>query len=255
MMKRLIRLATATAVVVILAAPPPDAIAQSAYTNPALKLAPKPSQSGSAKIRTATQRLPQPTPLPVSAVSSAPENSFAQASTQASTQAPNQAPDQRLAQAAVTAPASTLPGGASSLQETYQDWQVTCVQQAPTKRCVLSQQQIDPQSKQRVVVIEIGAIAADKIEGSLVLPFGLALDRGAVLQIDDGPIGQPLRFRTCLATGCIVAVSLDAATVAAMRKGTSLKIKLVSDAGQELPLTLPLKGFSEALARTTALAK
>ncbi len=37
--------------------------------------------------------------------------------------------------------APTLPGGASSLQETYQDWHVACQVADNAKRCVLVQQQ------------------------------------------------------------------------------------------------------------------
>ncbi len=36
-------------------------------------------------------------------------------------------------------------------------------------------------------------MAANKNEGFLMLPFGLALDAGVKLQIDDGGIGQPIR--------------------------------------------------------------
>lgn len=37
--------------------------------------------------------------------------------------------------------ASGLPGGASSLSETYRDWRVACVQDGTAKRCSLSQVQ------------------------------------------------------------------------------------------------------------------
>lgn len=36
---------------------------------------------------------------------------------------------------------STLPGGASSLQETYQDWQVACVMVDKGRTCTMAQQQ------------------------------------------------------------------------------------------------------------------
>ena len=54
----------------------------------------------------------------------------------------------------------------------------------------------------------------------MVLPFGLALDHGVVLQVDDGAPGPVLRFRTCLPAGCVVPLSSDAKLVAAARKGT-----------------------------------
>jgi invasion protein IalB len=158
------------------------------------------------------------------------------------------------AAAAPAAAASSLPGGASSLQETYQDWQVSCQQQAAGKRCSLSQQQADPQSRQRVLAIELVTVA-DRAEGLLVLPFGLALDKGVTLQIDDAAAGQPLRFRTCLPAGCLVPLAFDARMVASLRRGTAIKAKVTADDGRETTFTVSLKGLAPALDRTAALLR
>lgn len=159
----------------------------------------------------------------------------------------------QLAQAEATQPPSTLPGGASSLQETYDDWQVSCVQQAAGKRCAMSQQQMDQKSRQRVLAMEL-SVAGDKVEGVLVLPFGLALEKGAALQVDDGETGAAIPFRTCLPAGCIVPVSFDAAVLDALRKGTAVKVKVTADGGAETAFSISLKGFTGALDRTAALA-
>ncbi len=50
--------------------------------------------------------------------------------------------------------APSLPGGASSLQESYRDWRVTCRIAEATKRCALSQQQAR-QDGQRVLAIKL----------------------------------------------------------------------------------------------------
>jgi invasion protein IalB len=152
-------------------------------------------------------------------------------------------------------PASSLPGGASQIQETYRDWQVACVQQAQGKRCAATQVQLDPQSHQRVLDIEINESGPDKIAGVLLLPFGLALDRGATLQIDDGAPGQPLRFRTCIPAGCLIPLTFDAAYGAALRKATALKIKAVGDGGQDALFSVSLKGFGDALNRIGTLTQ
>ena len=161
---------------------------------------------------------------------------------------------QAAAPQAAAPAASPLPGGASSLQETYQDWQVACVQQGTGKRCALSQQQTDPQSRQRVLAVELTTVG-DKAEGLLVLPFGLALDKGVSLQIDDGPVGQPLRFRTCLPAGCLVPLSFDARTLASLRRGTVIKAKVATDDGRETTFSISLKGLAPALDRTAALLR
>ncbi|MGA2793927.1 MAG: invasion associated locus B family protein [Roseiarcus sp.] len=150
---------------------------------------------------------------------------------------------------------AALPGGANSLQETFENWTVACVLQDAAKRCALSQQQADQQSRQRVLAIELNAFSTDKVDGVLVLPFGLALDSGVTLQVDDAPAGPTLRFRTCLPVGCIVPLSFDARFVAALRKGAALKVNAFADGGKDAAFTVSLKGFPAALDRATALAK
>jgi len=152
-------------------------------------------------------------------------------------------------------PASTLPGGASSLQETYQDWSVSCVQQGAGKRCVLTQVQ-NQQNGQRVLAIELNAPAGNKVTGSAILPFGLALASGVILQVDDEAASAPsLAFRTCLPGGCIVPLSFDAPAIVALRAGAALQLKAVSDDGREIPFSISLKGFSTALDRVNTLSR
>jgi invasion protein IalB len=154
-----------------------------------------------------------------------------------------------------TAPTpSTLPGGATSINETYRDWSVACVQQGAGKRCAMSQVQTQ-QNGQRVLAIEISPPQGSSTTGALALPFGLALANGITLQIDDKPAMVPLRFRTCLPTGCIVPLSFDAAAIVALRAGTSLKVKATTDGGSEAPFTISLAGFAAALDRVAALAR
>ena len=148
-----------------------------------------------------------------------------------------------------------LPGGASSLQETYEDWSVVCAQPNGQKTCAMSQQQVDGRTRQRVVAIEQAAPSSAKVDGVLLLPFGLSFEQGVTLQVDEAAPGPALRVRTCLASGCLVPVSFDAKMIASLRKAASLKIKAISDTGQEVALALPVKGFGGALVRVIALTK
>jgi invasion protein IalB len=165
-----------------------------------------------------------------------------------------------LAAIALAAPvgaqtSGTLPGGANSVQETFENWIVACVQQGAAKHCALSQQQADQQSRQRVLAIELTASSPDAVAGTLLLPFGLALDSGVTLQIDDAPAGAPLRFRTCLPAGCLIPLSFDAARAATLRKGANLRVNAVADGGKDAVFTISLKGYPAALDRMIALAK
>ncbi|MBP2449070.1 invasion associated locus B family protein [Rhizobium leguminosarum] len=151
------------------------------------------------------------------------------------------------------ATASSLPGGASSLNETYKDWRVACSQQSAAKRCVLSQVQAQ-QDGQRVLAIELNPQSGNTVSGTLVLPFGLALEPGISFQIDEKPAMQPVRFRTCVPGGCLVAVAFDAPTLVALRAGTVLKLKAVADGGAAVPFSISLQGFATALDRVGTLS-
>ena len=148
-----------------------------------------------------------------------------------------------------------LPGGANLLQEAHGDWRVACAQQNGTKVCALSQQQTDKDTRQLLLAIELNATAADTAEGTLILPFGLALERPVTLQIDEVSAGHALHVRTCLPVGCLVGLSFDQTMVALLRKGTVLTVKATADGGRETAFKISLNGFSGALDRTAALAR
>jgi invasion protein IalB len=147
-----------------------------------------------------------------------------------------------------------LPGGATALSETFNDWQVVCAVQGATKRCAAKQEQISQQNKQLVLAVELIPVATeDKVDGVALLPFGLALDSGVTLQVDESPAATPRRFRTCVPGGCVLPLSFDAHTLAQLRAGSVLKAKVAIDGGQDATLSISLKGLSAALDRTAAL--
>jgi invasion protein IalB len=146
-----------------------------------------------------------------------------------------------------------LPGGASSLTETYQDWTVTCRIADEAKICAMSQQQTR-QDGQRILTMEVRNSVNGAASGVLLLPFGLALDAGVKLQVKDGASLPPLPFSTCLPVGCVVPLKFDADTIAALRGGPSLSITArAHDSTQEVPLSLSLSGFAAALDRLNSL--
>ena len=148
----------------------------------------------------------------------------------------------------------TLPGGATQVQETYGDWRVTCVLQNGQKVCTLTQQQADKDSRQLVLGIELKTTSAGKAQGTIVLPFGLAVDKPIILQFDEG-LSQTTHFRTCVPVGCLVALTFDSAVVSSLKKGTTLNVKATGEGGQEAMFKVSLKGFAGAFDRTEALTK
>ena len=150
---------------------------------------------------------------------------------------------------------STLPGGATQVQETHGDWRVTCAQPGGRKVCTLSQQLSDPNSRQLVIGIELKAMTSDKADGTMVMPFGLAVDKPVSLQVDDSGPAMTRTFRTCVPIGCLVDVTLDGTTLAALKKGKALHVKALADGGKETAFNISLNGFGSALERTAALSK
>ena len=158
--------------------------------------------------------------------------------------------------------AANAPSSASALKEMHGDWSVTCADrvqgQAHAKACVVSQTQIDPKSHQRVVTLEIAPsiTPAGETAATVLMPFGLVLDRGVALQIGDAAVGAPARFQTCLPVGCVVQLRLDAKTLTMMRNGTSIKmVGVAASDGRRMLFTLPLAGLGAAVDRAVSLAK
>jgi len=148
----------------------------------------------------------------------------------------------------------TLPGGASSLAETYGDWRVACRIAGTARSCSMMQQQVR-QDGQRVVTIELQTAPGNALAGSLVLPFGLDLAAGATLRIDEQPAGAPLPFRTCLPSGCEARVGFDAKTITALRAGTKLQITTkTADSAQDFAIAISLNGFTAAADRLKAIS-
>jgi len=160
-----------------------------------------------------------------------------------------------LALPAVAQQAVTLPGGASAVTETHGDWTVRCQVRQPEGRvaCLVQQEQVDNQSRQRLMAVEV-VPSADGLLGTLILPFGLNLDQGVSLSVDDGQPLPTLRFRTCLPAGCMVALNFAADMVAALQGGTALKVAAIADGGAPTPFSVSLTGFASALARAKELS-
>lgn len=150
------------------------------------------------------------------------------------------------------AAAPLLPGGASSLQESYEDWTVTCRIVETRKLCALAQQQVQ-ENGQRVLAIEVGQGEKGALAATLVLPFGLLLEAGVTLAVDDKPEGEKLAFRTCIPAGCLVPATLDAPLQDVLRTGKALKLSARTVDGQPAPFSISLKGFGAAADRLATL--
>ena len=166
-----------------------------------------------------------------------------------------------VANSAMADNAPTLPGGANAISEMHGDWTVRCGIAAPpdgsagTSVCTVSQQQLDKATKRRVLFIGLSASEDGGVKGSLVMPFGLTLDSGVTLQVDDGPITAAVHFKTCIPAGCVIPLEWPTATVKALRTAQKLKAVAQNENGQPALFSISMTGFASALDRASALVK
>lgn len=151
----------------------------------------------------------------------------------------------------------TLPGGASSLQETYDDWRVACLQNKENEGhiCSLSQTQRRQGDGARILSMELVVDGDDeRVKGRLILPFGLRLADGATLRIDEQDDVVPVSFSTCLKVGCIVPLSFTGERLAALRQGDRMNVETAAiNNDQPFVFQVSLKGFAAALDRVIEL--
>ncbi|WP_051228653.1 invasion associated locus B family protein [Pleomorphomonas oryzae] len=150
-----------------------------------------------------------------------------------------------------------LPGGASSLSETHEDWTVRC-QMASQKDaakpvCAVVQTQVTPQGQQ-VISVEL-RVSPQGLKGALIMPFGLAINRPVSLSIDEEGQPVPESFTTCIPAGCVVPIEIDRGMLSAMRGGAVMKVSAFTVDDQKLSLPVSLKGFSAAADRISELVR
>jgi invasion protein IalB len=164
--------------------------------------------------------------------------------------------NQKFAAQSAAVPAGQLPNGASSISETYGDWTVNCRLVEGQKQCLLVQAQGDTQTKQRIFEIQLRTPKDGKTEGTILMPFGLKLESGAILSLDDKDLGQGLRFSTCTPQGCLLPLSLQTVTIEAIKKGKTLTVASLNlNNGEVVAFKISLEGFAAASARTAELAR
>jgi invasion protein IalB len=148
--------------------------------------------------------------------------------------------------------APTEPAQSGALNEVHGDWTVLCT--ASPRHCSLAQQLLDRTSRRPVLTLGFNLAPQHGLDGLLVMPLGLALAAGVTIQVDTGPLADPLVFHTCAPTGCPLALTLSGATVETLLTAKTLRIGAVGDDGQPRIFTVNMTGFGSALERVRALA-
>jgi invasion protein IalB len=121
-----------------------------------------------------------------------------------------------------------------------------------TKYCEVFQQlsikKKDGKAAQRLIEFAVGYPPDKKgqARGVFILPLGTLLIQDTVVSID-GKAAFTFRVRYCDASGCVAVLDLPDATMAAIRKGKQMTVKLAAQNGQEIDINMQLEGFGAAL--------
>jgi invasion protein IalB len=106
------------------------------------------------------------------------------------------------------------------------------------------------------VSVELATPTIDRVEGMLLLPFGLQLANGIQIVVDGNDLGDRQPFLTCIATGCLVPVVFDASQVSRLRAGTEMTLSgITAGTNEPMELAISLMGFSRAANRSVELGQ
>lgn len=154
--------------------------------------------------------------------------------------------------------------------ENYGAWSVRCEGEGVRRQCETFQRLLHGESGAPVIEFAIGftdpekwrapqgtaAIAPPPVapamaaiqdaRGAVVLPLGIILPAGVMLNIDRSH-RHPLEVRYCTPDGCFAYITLTRAMLDRMSRALSASISFRSLDGQDIDLPLDLSGFTAAL--------
>lgn len=81
----------------------------------------------------------------------------------------------------------------------------------------------------------------------IVLPLGLQLNKGGLLQIDKQEGGEKFSLETCLPSGCVARFKIKPEFLKGMMGGQNLYISIVDTHGKVMKIKLSLQGFDTTL--------
>jgi invasion protein IalB len=148
-----------------------------------------------------------------------------------------------LAQAAADVPAAPK----AEVVKTVGDWQVRCFGVQNSNPCDMFWQMKNPQTGQRVIDVSIAySPAADRHLAVLILPLGVSIPKGVVIQTDSYT-SPALKYRMCSRDGCFVQTIIENPVIESIAKsGPQAKINVGGDDGKIYSLPLSLNGFAGA---------
>jgi invasion protein IalB len=131
------------------------------------------------------------------------------------------------------------------ITKSLEDWQVRCEQaKGAEKSCVMTQQAMMQASGQRLMQANVGK-AGDITKMTLILPLGISLPAGAVLEIDEEN-KTDLVIGFCTQTGCFVNMDLNDKLIRAIGNADAVQVNIQIADGKAVSVPFSAKGFLAA---------
>lgn len=140
-----------------------------------------------------------------------------------------------------------------AVQRAAEPWTVRCSSDKPDagRECEVYQRLAVAKTGQRVAEFAVGFPKGKQDgRGVIVLPLGILLEDGIIMQIDDG---QKFKFkpRYCTNDGCFAFINVSAALIDTLKKGTEVHFGAKALNGKEIKIKMSLKGLSKTLEQAT----
>jgi invasion protein IalB len=170
--------------------------------------------------------------------------------------APQQAP-QGQAAPQQGAPGQAPPAESKLTERQFKDWTVRCGRQNEQgpEVCGMEQQTTDKEGR-TVMAVFVGKVPNSSDPGLLIMvPLGVLLPAGVMLQIDSGA-EMPLQVNRCERQGCRIELLLKPELLARFKSGSQAKVlfEVFDPQGERRRLGVPisLQGFTAALEEVTS---
>jgi invasion protein IalB len=155
------------------------------------------------------------------------------------------------------APEQAPPAESKLTERQFKDWTVRCGRQNEQgpEVCGMEQQTTDKEGR-TVMAVFVGKVPNSADPGLLIMvPLGVLLPAGVMLQIDSGA-EMPLQVNRCERQGCRIELLLKPELLARFKSGSQAKVlfEVFDPQGERRRLGVPisLQGFTAALEEVTS---
>ena len=129
------------------------------------------------------------------------------------------------------------------IQENFDAWQFTCIEEQSQKVCDLRELVFDPNTKEPVSYLSMSLNSESITQMQIAFPHAVNLKSPVQLQIDDkDPLN--LNYAFCNQSACFVAEIIAENFINLFKAGSQLNVKILLLDGREATITFSLSGFT-----------